>query len=148
MSPAGASTLLEAVSRPVGALAPTSSFVGVDRSAKCAAGRDSRKATFCLRPGGYRSALADDEWVDAEAAARYINLPISSIHRLLHEGRLEVVCPPVRVRRQDVEDCAERCQIRPGELTHLNAYPGGASRVAEPPLTKKGRPDRRYGRRY
>ncbi|MCA1708124.1 MAG: helix-turn-helix domain-containing protein, partial [Actinobacteria bacterium] len=57
----------------------------------------------------------DDEWLDAEAAARYINLPIGSIYRLVHEGRLEAVCPPVRVRRQDVEDCVERCRIRPGE---------------------------------
>ncbi|MCA1702420.1 MAG: hypothetical protein LC808_03785, partial [Actinobacteria bacterium] len=69
-------SLLEAVSRPVGALAPTSSFVGVDRSAKCAAGRDSRKATFCLRAGPTVPRVAnDDEWLDAEAAARYINLP-------------------------------------------------------------------------
>jgi excisionase family DNA binding protein len=90
----------------------------------------------------------EDEWLDAEAAARYINLPVRSIYRLIHDGRLEAVRLPVRVRRHELDACLERCRIRPGEVAHLNAYPGGASRVAEPPLTKQGRPDRRYGRRY
>ena len=95
-----------------------------------------------------RRVADEDEWLDAEAAARYINLPVRSIYRLVHDGRLEAVRFPVRVRRHELDACLERCRIRPGEVAHLNAYPGGASGVAEPPLTKQGRPDRRYGRRY
>ncbi len=33
-----------------------------------------------------------------------------------------------------------RCRIKPGELVHLNAYPGGASRPGEPPITSKENP--------
>ena len=44
-------------------------------------------------------------------------------------------------------NCLERCRIRPGELAHLdaNATRRGGSR--EPPLTARGTPDRRFGRR-
>ena len=109
---------------------------------------DSRKAASSALRATVRPVAHEDEWLDAEAAARYINLPLRSIYRLLHEGRLEAVRFAVRVRRHELDACLERCRIRPGEAAHLNAYPGGASRVAEPPLTKQGRPDRRYGRRY
>jgi excisionase family DNA binding protein len=32
----------------------------------------------------------EDERLDAETAARYINLAVRSIYRLIHDGRLDV----------------------------------------------------------
>ncbi len=90
-----------------------------------------------LRFGAWRTRMSGST---RRRAARYINLPVRSIYRLIHDGRLEAVRFPVRVRRHELDACLERCRIRPGEVAHLNAYPGGASRLAEPPLTKQAGP--------
>jgi excisionase family DNA binding protein len=87
------------------------------------------------------------EWLDVEAAARYLALHPSMIYRMIHEGRLAASRSPVRIRREDLDACLERCRIKPGDLAHMNAFAGGAHLAAERAVTKAGRPDRRYGRR-
>lgn len=91
--------------------------------------------------------MAEEDWLSAEEAGRCLNLPASTIYLLIRDGRLDASRDPVRVRRKDLDACLERCRIRAGQVAHLNQYAGGASRPGEPPITSKGRPDRRYGRR-
>jgi excisionase family DNA binding protein len=62
----------------------------------------------------------DAEWLDAEAAARYLNLHPNTIYQMIRDGRLPAMRFPVRIRREDLDDCLERCRIKPGELAHLN----------------------------
>lgn len=64
--------------------------------------------------------MADDEWVDVEAASRYLNLSANTIYRLVRDGKLTALMFPVRVRRRDLDICFERCRIKPGELRHLS----------------------------
>jgi len=87
------------------------------------------------------------EWLDVEAAARYLAFHPNTIYRMIREGRLAACRSPVGIRREDLDPCRERCRIKPGELAHLNAYAAGAHLAAEPAVTKAGRPDRRYGPR-
>ena len=91
--------------------------------------------------------MAEEEWLDAEAAAARLGLPIRLVYAMVNAGQLPGLRFPVRIRRQDVEGCLDRCRIRPGELSHLdpNADKRGGDRQA--PLTRRGTPDRRFGRR-
>jgi excisionase family DNA binding protein len=93
--------------------------------------------------------MGAEEWLDAESAARYLGLKPATIYRLIVEGQLEGRRFPVRLRREDLDACLERCRIKPGQLAHLD---GNAARRAHgdrtPPMPGKGVPDRRYGRRY
>ena len=60
--------------------------------------------------------MADrDEWLDVDAAGRYLNLPSKTIYRLIRDGHLDVLSFPVRTRRQDLDVCLERCRIKPGD---------------------------------
>ena len=92
-------------------------------------------------------AVAEEEWLDAEAAAAYLGLPTRLVYAMVNAGQVPALRFPLRIRRRDLENCLERCRIRPGELAHLdpNATRRGGSRV--PPLTARGTPDRRFGRR-
>jgi excisionase family DNA binding protein len=88
-------------------------------------------------------AAADEwQWLDAGGAGRYLNLPTSTVYRLIQDGRLEALSWPVRVRRPALDECIERCRITPGELPYASRLKGHG---AEPPITAKGVPDRRYG---
>ena len=87
------------------------------------------------------------EWLDVEAAARYLDFHPNTIYRMIREGRLAALRSPVRIRREDLEACVEGCRIKAGELTHLNAYAAGAHLAPERGVTKAGRPDRRFGPR-
>ena len=97
---------------------------------------------FATLPG-----VADhDEWLDVDAAARYLSLPASTIRRLIRHGQLATLRFPVRVRRQELDACLDRCRIKPGDLSY--ASQGPPRRPGDPPSTRKGVPDRRYGPRY
>jgi len=86
-----------------------------------------------------------DEWLDPEAAARYLSLREITICRLIKEGELDGVGLPVRVRRQALDAYLERCRIKPGDLPYASQSTG---RGEPPPTTKGGHLDRRYGPRY
>ena len=88
-----------------------------------------------------RSVAEQAEWLDVDAAARYLDFHPNTIYRMIREGRLVALRFPVRIRRGDLDACIERCRIKPGELAHLNAYAVGRGE------TKAGRPDRRRGPR-
>lgn len=89
----------------------------------------------------------DDEWLDADGAARYLAVPKRTLFRLVDEGKLYGLRFPVRIRRSDLDECIGRCRVRPGELAHLDANARRRGAAGEPRLTKKGVPDRRYGPR-
>ncbi len=100
-----------------------------------------RQVHYAARP------VADsEEWMDGEAAASYLTFHVNTIYQMVRDGRLPALRFPVRIRREDLDTCLERCRIKPGELSHLNQY---ARRGAETPqrVTAKGQPDRRYGSR-
>ncbi len=90
----------------------------------------------------------DEEWLDIDEAARYVNLPNRTIRRRISAGDFEAVGSPARIRRDNLDDFIDRSRIKPGELVHLNAYPDGQHRAGIAPFTSKGRPDRRFGPRY
>lgn len=89
-----------------------------------------------------------DDWLEVEAAARYLGVRPAVIWRLIHDGALEARGFPPKVRRDRLVDGLEHFRIRPGELAHMD--PNAAKR-AKPgtvaPVTRRGVPDRRYGRR-
>ena len=60
------------------------------------------------------------EWLDAEAAGRYLNLPTTTIYQMVRDGRLPALRFPVRIDRQHLDTVLERCRLKPGELAHLN----------------------------
>lgn len=92
--------------------------------------------------------MADEEqWLDTETAGRYLGLPVRTILRLVQAGLLKATDLPMRFRPRDLDACLDGCRIAPGQMAHLNPYPGGAARSGQPPTTRTGRPDRRYGRR-
>lgn len=95
----------------------------------------------------YSRLVVEEEWLSAEEAGRCLNLPASTIYLLIRRGQLDARLSPVRVCRADLDACLERCRIRAGQVAHLNQYAEGASRLGEPPITSKGRPDRRFGPR-
>jgi excisionase family DNA binding protein len=94
-----------------------------------------------------RAVAGGDEWLDAEAAARYLGFHVNTIYQMVRDGRLPALRFPVRIRPEDLDTCLERCRIKPGELRHLNAYASGAHLSGEPPITRRGAPDRRFGPR-
>ena len=65
--------------------------------------------------------MVKDEWLDAEAAARYLRLPTRLIYGMVRGGQLPALQFPVRIRRQDLDACLERSRIKPGDLAHLDA---------------------------
>ncbi len=93
--------------------------------------------------------MSEDEWVDLETAARRLGVAPKLVRRLVDDGELDVRRAPIRIRRSELDACLERCRIAPGALAHLDP---NAGKRADPhrraPLTRAGRPDRRYGRRY
>lgn len=72
------------------------------------------------------------EWLDVEAASRYVKLPTDTLYRLVREGKLGAVRFPVRIRRQDLDALNELCRIRPGELAHLHGRRSRPRYTAEP----------------
>ena len=86
------------------------------------------------------------EWLDADAAGRYLNLPASTIYRLITHGQLDARSWPVRIRRQALDECLERCRIRPGDLSFSKQF--DPPRAPQPRINRDGTPDRRYGQRY
>jgi excisionase family DNA binding protein len=94
-----------------------------------------------------RAVASGEEWLDAEAAARYLDFHVNTIYQMVRDGRLPALRFPVRIRREDLDTCVERCRIKPGELRHLNAYASGGHLSGEPPITQRGTPDRRFGPR-
>lgn len=107
--------------------------------------REGRRSAAVLYALG--SVAEQAEWFDVEAAARYLAFHPETIYRMIREGRLPALRHPVRIRREDLDACLERCRIKPGELAHLNPFAGGDHLAAERGVTKAGRPDRRYGPR-
>ena len=82
--------------------------------------------------------MADsEEWMDAEAAARYLNFHVNTIYQMVRDGRLPALRFPVRIRREDLDTCLERCRIKPGELSHLNQYARGGAETPQR-VTAKG----------
>ena len=91
--------------------------------------------------------MAEEEWLDAEAAARHLGLPTRLACAMISAGQLPALCFPVRIRRQDLGGCLERCRIKPGDLAHLDANPDRRGGRRQAPVTPRGAPDRLYGRR-
>lgn len=93
-------------------------------------------------------AVSEDEWIDLESAAHFLGLTPKLMRTVVVEKQLEVRRFPLRIRQSDLQGCLERCRVQPGALAHLDS---NATRRADPhrpvPLTRKGRPDRRYGPR-
>ncbi len=90
-----------------------------------------------------------EEWVDVETAARALGLAPNVMRRVMVTGEFEVRDLPLSIRRSDLALYLERCRIRPGALAHLDPNAGRRADPNRPaPLTRTGRPDRRYGRRY
>jgi len=89
----------------------------------------------------------ETEWLDVEAAARYLDFYVNTIYRLVRDRKLPALRFPVRIHREHLDACLERCRIKPGELSHLNQYARRDHLAPEPLRTKAGTPDRRYGPR-
>ncbi len=90
----------------------------------------------------------EHDWLDPTRAALYLRIPLGTLYRLIHEGKLLAARDPLRVRRTDLTACIEKSRIRPGQLAHLDANVGRRPRPDDPvPLTTTGSPDRRYRRR-
>ena len=108
----------------------------------------ARPALVGDRQVHYAARLVADseEWMDAEAAARYLNFHVNTIYQMVRDGRLPALRFPVRIRQEDLDTCLERCRIKPGELSHLNQYARGSAETPQR-VTAKGQPDRRYGSR-
>ena len=90
---------------------------------------------------------AGGKWLSAEDAATYLRLPLNTIYLLVNTGQLPALRFPVRIGREDLDGLVEQCRIKPGALSHLNQYAGGASRPGPPRINNSGVPDRRYGPR-
>lgn len=102
----------------------------------------SRSVLYADRPVAEQA-----EWLDVGAAARHLGVNPDAIYRMIRMGHLTALRFPIRIRREDLDACLERCRIKPGDLAHLNVYAAGAHLAAERAVTKAGRPDRRYGPR-
>jgi len=90
----------------------------------------------------------DSEWLDPTEAARCLRIPLGTLYRLIHEGKLLAAQDPLRVRRADLAACIDQSRIRPGQLAHLDPNVRRRPLPEEPvPLTAAGMPDRRYRRR-
>jgi excisionase family DNA binding protein len=87
------------------------------------------------------------EWLDVEAAARFLHFHPNTVYRMVRDGRLPALRFPVRIHRMDLETCLERCRIKPGELAHLNQYARRTHLAPVTGVTRSGAPDRRYGPR-
>lgn len=100
-----------------------------------------------IAPVGLPSDLVGDhsELLDGEAAGRYLSEPASTVDRLIRKGLLEGCRHPDGVRREALDDCLERCRIKPGELPWASRLNG---RGEEPPITRNGQSDRRHGSSY
>lgn len=94
-----------------------------------------------LAPTVPSPAVAEEEWLDPEGAAAYLGLPTRLVYAMVNAGQIPAWRFPLRIRRQDLENCLERCRIKPGDLAHLdpNATRRGGGRKA--PLTARGTPD-------
>ena len=87
-----------------------------------------RPFSSLLWPGFERIAtlpgVADhDEWLDVDAAARYLCLPASTIRRMIRHGHLATLRFPVCIRRQELDACLDRCRIKPGDLSYASQDP-------------------------
>ena len=60
-----------------------------------------------------------DEWLDAEAAARHLDFHVNTIYQMVRDGRLPALRFPVRIRREDIDACLERCRSRHSSGRHL-----------------------------
>ena len=89
----------------------------------------------------------DEDWLEVDAAARFLSVPRAVIYRLIDDGMLPARQSPTLIRRRDLDDCVERCRIQPSQLAHLNQYAGAKPVGGQPRMTRKGLPDRRYGPR-
>lgn len=89
--------------------------------------------------------VAEEEGLDVEAAAAYLGLPARLVYAMVNAGQVPALRFPLQIRRQDLENCLERCRIRRGELAHLdlNATRRGGSRT----ITARDTPDRLFDRR-
>lgn len=90
-----------------------------------------------------------DEWIEVAEAARRLGIGEATVYRLINDGSLNAARFPVRIRRGDLDVCIDRCRIKPGQLAALDP---NAARRPRPgtvgPMTRRGAPDRRFGRRY
>ena len=111
--------------------------------------QDSELAPASLPPAATGVNDVDEDWLEVDAAARYLSVPRAVIYRLIDDGMLPARRSPTLIRPRDLDDCVERCRIRPSQLAHLNQYAGHKQvrRQPQPRLTAKGVPDRRYGPR-
>lgn len=61
-----------------------------------------------------RRAVAEEgEWLDVEAAAEHVRLPVNTIYRMVRDGRLPALRFPVRIRREDLDTLLDRCRTSP-----------------------------------
>lgn len=74
--------------------------------------------------------MANDGWLSAKEAARYLNIHERTIYDLIAAGKLEAIHAPVRIKRSALDACVTACRIKPGELAHLNQYASGRYRYS------------------
>ena len=73
---------------------------------------------------------AGDDWIMAPEVARLLGVQLHTVHHMIDRGDLaaEVTYPSgrprtrrrIRIRRQEVNACIERCRVKPGDLAHLH----------------------------
>ena len=81
----------------------------------------------------------DDGLLDRSAASRHLGLSERAVSRRAARGEIGVASRrPLLFRRADLDDYLERCRVKAGALSHLNAYAGRPETgVAEWLRTKK-----------
>lgn len=88
-----------------------------------------------------------DEMLTRVAAANLLGVSQATLRLLIASGAIVTVGTPPRLRRSAVDAFIARSRIQPGALSHMDPNAGRRAVDRDPPLTRSGRPDRRYGRR-
>ncbi|MGI9079225.1 MAG: helix-turn-helix domain-containing protein [Acidimicrobiales bacterium] len=53
------------------------------------------------------------DWIDAESAARRLNVRPNTVYRLVRDGWLPAQRSPVRIRQDDLDAAVERSRVKP-----------------------------------
>jgi len=90
---------------------------------------------------------SDTPGLDHRAVANLLGVSPATSRRLMSNGDLIASGNPPLVSRSEIDAYIARNRIKPGDLDHLDAYAAPRTTARKTPLTRMGRPDRRYGRR-
>ncbi len=82
----------------------------------------------------------ETEWLEVEAAARYLDFHINTIYRMVRDGQLPALRFPVRIHRDDLDTLLDRCRITPGELRTSTSTLGGTTLPLSPRERRRAHP--------